>query len=148
MLAEPEFAEIFIDIVAPPLMAGFADVRTAAESLPHTCLHPQLPHLADLVAAADLAIGGGGASTWERMCLGLPSLVVVMAENQRLLAAELAEKGLTTSLEDLHALKTDALRDAIRRMQRPGALAEISAKLLLVCDGNGARRTASMLIHP
>ena len=45
-------------------------------------IHRDLPHLADLMAAADLAIGAGGSTTWERMCMGLPSIVVSTADNQ------------------------------------------------------------------
>jgi len=46
------------------------------------------------MAAADLAIGAGGATTWERCCLGLPSLVVSIAENQRPACEALAAAGV------------------------------------------------------
>ena len=49
-----------------------------------------------LTAAADLAIGAGGSSTWERCCLGLPTITVVLADNQRGAAAALAERGAAT----------------------------------------------------
>ena len=45
-------------------------------------LHSQLTDLADLMVAADLAIGAGGSTTWERCVLGLPSILVVSALNQ------------------------------------------------------------------
>ena len=50
--------------------------------------------LAPLMAKADLAIGAGGATSWERCCLGLPALVITLAENQLPIAQELHNRGL------------------------------------------------------
>jgi spore coat polysaccharide biosynthesis predicted glycosyltransferase SpsG len=45
-------------------------------------LHVDTPDMAGLMAAADLALGSGGASSWERCRAGLPTLVTIAAENQ------------------------------------------------------------------
>ena len=45
--------------------------------------------MASLMADTDLAIGAAGSTSWERCCLGLPVLMVVLAENQREAAASL-----------------------------------------------------------
>jgi UDP-2,4-diacetamido-2,4,6-trideoxy-beta-L-altropyranose hydrolase len=80
----PSLSGIDLDIVVganngqrATLQALLAENRRAAT------VHQNLPHLADLMAAADLSVGGGGITTWERCCLGLPSIVVSLAENQR-----------------------------------------------------------------
>ncbi|MGR6836675.1 UDP-2,4-diacetamido-2,4,6-trideoxy-beta-L-altropyranose hydrolase [Syntrophomonas erecta] len=44
--------------------------------------HYQVNNMAELMAKADLAIGAGGSTTWERCFLGLPSICVVVADNQ------------------------------------------------------------------
>ena len=44
--------------------------------------HRQVNNMARLMAMADLAIGGGGTTTWERCFLGLPTLTMIMADNQ------------------------------------------------------------------
>ena len=49
---------------------------------------------------SNLAIGAGGATTWERACLKLPSLVVTIAANQRAFAESLAEAGHLELLGD------------------------------------------------
>lgn len=54
----------------------------------------QVENMAALIAAADLAIGAGGATTLERCALGLPSLVIAVAVNQELLCEYLAKKGI------------------------------------------------------
>ena len=81
-LLAPELAALAVDVVL-----GFqCPHRQAVEELvarrPHTTLHDAQPSLAGLIARADLSIGGGGATTWERACLGLPSIVTAIAENQ------------------------------------------------------------------
>ena len=43
----------------------------------------QISNMAELMAKADLAIGAGGTTTWERCYLGLPTIVIAVAENQR-----------------------------------------------------------------
>lgn len=48
----------------------------------------QIDNISELMLKADLAIGAGGASTWERCCLGLPSMVITLAENQEQLARD------------------------------------------------------------
>ncbi|GGO85145.1 hypothetical protein GCM10011348_33020 [Marinobacterium nitratireducens] len=45
--------------------------------------------MAQLMADSDLAISAAGATSWERCCLGLPSILVVVAENQRLVGRNL-----------------------------------------------------------
>ena len=54
-------------------------VAELVASRPHTTLHRPQPSLAGLIARADLAIGAGGTTTWERACLWL---VVTIAANQ------------------------------------------------------------------
>ena len=46
-------------------------------------LHNDLPSLAFLMQKADLSIGAGGSTTWERCCLGLPAIIVVTGLNQK-----------------------------------------------------------------
>ena len=41
-----------------------------------------MPNLAKLMVNSDIAIGAGGVTTLERMCVGLPSIVISIAENQ------------------------------------------------------------------
>jgi len=46
--------------------------------------------MAQLMADSDLAIGAAGSTTWERCCLGLPTLMLVLADNQRDIARALS----------------------------------------------------------
>ena len=52
--------------------------------------HVQSTRMADLMGQADVAIGAGGVATWERCCLGLPTLTICTAENQHKQIADAA----------------------------------------------------------
>jgi UDP-2,4-diacetamido-2,4,6-trideoxy-beta-L-altropyranose hydrolase len=61
--------------------------------------YEQTDKMAELMSTADLAIGAGGAATWERCCLGLPALVLCTAENQQKQIKDAAQRGLLYSPE-------------------------------------------------
>ncbi|HWR39477.1 MAG TPA: UDP-2,4-diacetamido-2,4,6-trideoxy-beta-L-altropyranose hydrolase [Patescibacteria group bacterium] len=63
-----------------------------------THYHHQVDNIAAMMGTADLAIGAGGVTTWERCYLGLPSLVVSVAENQVEVSENCANIGLVTYL--------------------------------------------------
>ena len=68
-------------------------IETACAEHDFIC-HVQTNRMAELMAAADLAIGAGGSATWERCCLGLPALAICTADNQQKLVADAACEGL------------------------------------------------------
>ena len=97
--------------------------------------------MAALTAAADLAIGAGGSSVWERCCLGLPSLTLVLADNQQDATAALAARGATEAVGegDVAGRLAALLADPIR-------LAQMSRAASALCDGQGAGRVAERLL--
>lgn len=80
-----ELQGLHVDVVFGPGVQFDADLANAIRELPHVALHlaPSQVELTELMAQADLAIGAGGLMLWERLCLGLPSLVIAVADNQR-----------------------------------------------------------------
>lgn len=94
--------------------------------LPHARLHVQASNMAQLIAASDLAIGACGSSTWERCFLGLPTVAIVLAENQKLAAEQLAHQGVLVNIGSLDAATPEALRQQVAALmgdpQRRAAL--------------------------
>ena len=105
-----------------------------------------VPNLDEHMAWADLAIGAAGSTSWERALLGLPGLVLVLAENQRGIARALgaAECALDLgwardlSIEKLAASITAALHDG-------GWRARASERSRRLVDGRGAARVVEIL---
>jgi UDP-2,4-diacetamido-2,4,6-trideoxy-beta-L-altropyranose hydrolase len=60
---------------------------------PNITFHCQINNIAELMLKADLAIGAGGATTWERCFLGLPSILIIVADNQNEVTQAVAEDG-------------------------------------------------------
>jgi len=89
-------------------------------------------NMAELMAKADLAIGAAGATTWERCCMGLPSIQIVLAENQRLIAELIHKAGaaLCINRDDMGKL----CKTVIKATEQFKSLTEHSKN---VCDGTG-----------
>lgn len=103
--------------------------------------HLQPSNMAQLMAAADLAIGAGGTTTWERCCLGLPTLQVAIAPNQEAPTRALAEAGLVTYAG--RSLTEHALLQVLGNSEM---LKEQSRRVAELVDGLGARRVAAALL--
>lgn len=125
-----------------------ADLRERIAPFPQIRLHHSLPSLGPLMAQADLALGAGGATSWERLCLGLPALVVTLADNQIPVAQELARQGLIHWLGNAEQVDqrvmSEALRAALDERARP---AWLTPRPDLV-DGLGAGRVCAALLAP
>jgi len=97
-----------------------------------------------LLSAADLAIGAAGGSAWERCCLGLPAILLVLADNQRTVAEALHVQGAAVRVEPsgiraLASLVGDLLASGER-------LGEMSAKAARLVDGLGAERVVGRML--
>jgi len=109
----------------------------------------QVSTMAELMAAADLAIGGGGTATWERCAVGLPSVVLVLADNQRELAQYGAQSGFCFSLGDASDVSTDKIGLAVSfALRSPDTLRHLVEQCLATVDGRGCSRVATLLLPP
>jgi UDP-2,4-diacetamido-2,4,6-trideoxy-beta-L-altropyranose hydrolase len=104
-----------------------------------------LGHVTDmpeLMARADLAVATAGSTSWERALLKLPSLVVVVAENQRPIGRALQRAGAALDLGWWSDVREPALADAVRAAALDAALRQRQARAGgALVDGCGARRT-------
>ena len=112
-LSESKYREIKVDVVIGSINAFEAEVKMRVNRLKNANLYIQVDDISELMINADLAIGSGGTATWERMCLGLPSLVVVTAKNHAELVRSLHEKKLITNIGEAKDLDSIRLRSII-----------------------------------
>lgn len=121
--------------------------RIESECVQHdfTC-HVQTDQMAKLMAAADLAIGAAGAASWERCCLGLPSLIASLAENQIEIAKALDLFGACQYIGSLETASASVMRSAIiDLLNRPARLITLSEKSYSLVDGLGIDRLCKAL---
>ena len=96
-------------------------------------------NMAELMLDADLAIGAGGSTSWERCCLGLPTLLFVTAENQKVIAENLERLGAVMIVRSLK----DDLQMIVSNFDLWRTMSE---KSQAICDGFGVKRIKIWLI--
>lgn len=107
--------------------------------------HCQVDYMPKLIAQADLVIGAGGSSNWERCALGAPALVVILAANQAPIAQALGRAGVIYNLGWSHDLQATDYANALNTLDHD-RLAAMSEKALALVDAKGADRIADVLL--
>ena len=95
--------------------------------------------MARLMADSDLAIGGAGATAWERCCLGLPMIMVQQAENQRKVAQGLEKAGAAQVIESVKNIGGHLPSLMRRLVEAPVLLRGMSEAAADIVDGHGAK---------
>lgn len=136
------FPELEIDVVVGAVAASLPALRQAGVRL-----HVDADNVPELTAAADLAVGAAGVSSWERCALGLPAVALIVADNQRPNAQALSAAGAALVLGEAKAVDEAALAAGVGTLiggaPALGAMSKAAAGL---CDGRGAERVADALL--
>lgn len=104
--------------------------------------------VADLMREADLYVGAGGTITWERLCTGLPGIVIALTDNQHVISPSLADKGYQVYLGLTHNLSETRIQRAIEYvLDSPELLKSMSERGCALVDGRGATRVANLMTH-
>ena len=129
-----------IDVVISASAPNFAKI--VAASSPRTRILPDVDDMAALMVQADLSVGAAGIMSWERCCLGLPSVAVVIANNQRGNGAALTAMGAASVV-----YKDESIEAAMAALsQDPTARMAMAQRAALLCDGTGTARLMLALV--
>lgn len=143
----PTLGEMALDVVIGGEAASRGELEALARTDARVSLHVDARDMAALIAAADIAVGAGGSSAWERSSLGLPSLTVIVADNQRENTAALASAGATLAIAPPSGDFDARLAAGFARLAGDEQLrAAMSASAAALCDGLGANRVAERLL--
>lgn len=130
-----------IDVVLGERAPSLPRVREIAAADPRVAAHVDAPAMAQLMRDADLAIGAGGTTSWERCCLGLPSLTLVLADNQAGVARALSDAGASLTINDPGQIGA-MIANLVAKRER---LMCMSAAAFALADGLGAARVVDKL---
>jgi len=149
-LSDTRLGHLAVEVVLGTEAPHLADLQSRVGQRPNTKLHVGLPSLAGLMARADLALGAAGTASWERACLGLPCLVVPVAENQVQGARALEAAGVARCLNLEAVADPVALLQAVllELLDAPDQLLAMSEACLQLGDGRGVARVAAALLGP
>lgn len=131
-----------IDVVLGQGAESLPALLDLSIACPEVSIHVDIDDIHELMVQADIAIGSGGSTSWERCCLGLPTVILVLAENQRAIALALEKVGASVRCRNTETI-TDAVRLLACNRDQRRQTAERAAGLV---DGIGAERACDILI--
>lgn len=106
------------------------------------------PSMPDVMAGADMAISSAGSTCWELAFMGVPFLVMVLADNQEENARGLDKAGIASNLGWAHETQTQIAQwaKAIEHMiSDPRGRKSKSAEGAALIDGHGADRVVERI---
>ncbi len=133
--------DIAIDVVVGSTNPHQADIASLCAQLREAKLHRQIDNIAELMASADLAIGAGGSTTWERCALSLPTLTISVAENQVSIAEGVDRANAQIYLGAASEVTSEIIAAQLERLlQQPQELIAMSEAGQRLVDANGSHR--------
>ena len=140
-------ADCHITVVMGSTAPWLAQVRELAEKMPWpTSVLVNINDMAQRMADSDLAIGAAGSTSWERCCLGLPTLMVVLADNQKEVAVHLEKTGSANYLvinNQLPQQIQDCLQHFLNKSDR---LSQMSIKSSKITNGQGVEHVVALIL--
>jgi UDP-2,4-diacetamido-2,4,6-trideoxy-beta-L-altropyranose hydrolase len=147
-LKHPELMHLLVDVVIGANHPDPLGIVGEAEARHGTFVHRDLPSLAGLMMRADLMISGGGVTTWERMCLGLPTVVICIAENQVEMNHALSRGGYIELLGGKNDVDATRVAESVSAViESRGALIKMSKRSSALVSGDGASRVCDVLLR-
>lgn len=141
------FPMLHVDIIAGSANPAFDRLQQRTADHPRWYLQRHADDFAMLMATADLCIGAGGSSTWERAALGRVTLCVALAPNQRGNALVLADQGAHLYLGDAETLSAADYRAAVHTLMTSGGLRRsLSMRSKELVDGRGTARVVTAML--
>jgi UDP-2,4-diacetamido-2,4,6-trideoxy-beta-L-altropyranose hydrolase len=99
-------------------------------------------NMAEIMSKSDLCIGAAGSTSWERCCLGLPTITLAIADNQINVLEEL-EKNACTIASNMDKIFSDF--EGLLCQDQDIQLKRLSLNSVSVTDGNGVQRVLGNL---
>jgi UDP-2,4-diacetamido-2,4,6-trideoxy-beta-L-altropyranose hydrolase len=142
--------EVEVDIMVGSGATNLQKIKDAIkEFYPQAILHLDVRNPAPLMASADIAIGAGGGTMWERCCLGLPTIVVQSSPDQSLNYSVIADMQAMWPAGQHETISVESLADQLCLLsQNANEVQKVSQTAASICDGRGARRVAQRVSAP
>ena len=112
-LSRKELQYLLVDVVVGIDNPHLENLNKQTSNRPGTRLHIQPEGFTELMLRADLCIGAGGTTTWERLCLNLPSIVITVADNQKAFTKELDKAGYVEWIGDAESINVEDIYNSL-----------------------------------
>jgi len=115
-IAQMDLSNIIINIIIGSGNLSANKIFNMCRELKNVVIHHQISNMAEFIADSDFAISAGGATTWERCFLGLPSATIIVAPNQSETTSFLGELGATWNLGWHENVTVDMIAEKIKEV--------------------------------
>ena len=115
-LCHPELLYLKTDVVIGKNNPHQNLIKKLVDDRYNTRLYVQVENIASIMSNADLAICSEGNNTWERMALGIPSITIITAENQRIMSEELNKNKLTYLIGEHSNVNADLIAQSLQKI--------------------------------
>lgn len=141
---------LYIDVVLSKNAHDLSEIESLEKQYHQQNLHQVKLHLstslmANLMADADLCIGAGGTTSWERCCLKLPTMAYEVANNQRFILQNLDKAGALLYVDNIVNFNKAVFTEKFNAILSSSKLCVMAEKAAAVCDGKGAARVAEIM---
>lgn len=148
-LSAPEFSHLSVDVVVGKNHPNVNGIAELVRSRRGANIYSGLSTLAVMMVRADLMLGAGGTTNWERMCLGLNSIVVSVACNQQVINQELSQKGLIHLLGNVDVVSVNRIQSVVSNVIGDEVSnSDQSRAMRQYVDGLGTERVVNILQEP
>jgi UDP-2,4-diacetamido-2,4,6-trideoxy-beta-L-altropyranose hydrolase len=135
-----------IDVVVGTNNPNKKQIMKLCSKFPFCEFYEQVENISKYMKKADLAVGAGGSTTWERCCLGLPTIVASLSKDQKKITENLSKIGCVINLGSAEkTTKSDYIK-ALNEINSK-KLSEISKKCLVLVDGKGVKRIVNKIFQ-
>ncbi|HEY9746180.1 MAG TPA: UDP-2,4-diacetamido-2,4,6-trideoxy-beta-L-altropyranose hydrolase [Oculatellaceae cyanobacterium] len=145
-LAVRKEASVQTEVIVGGLNPNPLVVEALAAEIPGCRCEVHVDDMAMRMSQADLLIGAGGTTTWERCCLGLPSILIATADNQEALSEAVHQQGAALYLGRSENVTEEILLKALSDLwDNPGLRASMSQNAMTLVDGLGCQRVVEAM---
>ncbi|AMA08229.1 UDP-2,4-diacetamido-2,4,6-trideoxy-beta-L-altropyranose hydrolase [Picosynechococcus sp. PCC 73109] len=103
-------------------------------------------NMPELMAWADLVIAAGGSTNWELAFMGLPTVVITIADNQRDIARKLDQMGVVINLGwHLNVTEKVIAQTVSQLLNNPQQRHSMSQAARQLIDGQGSQRVVAKM---
>ena len=131
--------DINITVVMGGSASHLESVKSKAMMLPYkTEVKVDVDNMAEIMSNSDIAIGASGSTTWERCCLGVPTIQIITVYNQEFIAKKLNE---------INTIKLAKINEVVKNLENfQYWMKNISENASKVTNGNGSKAILEFLL--
>jgi spore coat polysaccharide biosynthesis predicted glycosyltransferase SpsG len=110
-------------------------------------LRSDVDDMASLMAEHDVAVSAGGSTCWELAFMGIPNVILVLADNQRGIAEGLEEAGTAENLGWHEEIGREEIPNQIETLlQNDAQRLRMARRAQELVDGKGAERVLGKML--